>query len=384
MPKVFSFTQLSDGQRIFLANPKIKDTERDDEGYQYFEAYDNEYLDNKIGFLGIKMSGTVYGMWNFESLGDARTKLAEIMRLALPLIRLPITPEQYKKIPSGYFPIVSLFSEGNVFYDEVNWIIHLPSGASPEDFFKSTVFGGKFNDEKVRAIVLIYAFIESLSGQFGNSMFPSIEITEEIWPINPERVTRAFYGLVEDGYLEPNGGNTSSGFPSFTRLPSDSRRIIESSEVLGEDVEPKAASVSSPDVAQIEPYLSDEVVKNLLNSAKKREYDTTKLEAIMSELNDAFERNKAQSSHALIRALLDHIAPLFGYDTFAHVANNYSWPESDKKRIRELNTLFRFDADDSLHTPISKRNTAVDMQSIGLIRRIINVILAEASSQSDE
>lgn len=379
MSKVFSFTHLSDGQRIFLANPHIEPSERDDEGYQYFDTYDDEYLENKLGFLGIKVSGTVSAMWGFGEERDARDALTDVMRLALPFIDLPISPEQYVAIPSSYFPLVQLFSDGDIFYDEKNRIVHLPSGKNPEDFFKSTLFNGKLNENNVRKVVLIHGYLEGLNDDFGDFRFLSIEITKQIWPINPVRVTKAYYGLTEEGILEALGGRTSSGFPSFTRIPSETRRLIESVDTPTEPTKPQTDDAASQSTTT--PYITDEIAAKLLKSAKDKGYDTNKLEAVVEELNDAAERNKAQSSHALTRTLLDHIAPLFGYDTFLQVANNYAWSRTDKKRIKQLDTFFRFDADDSLHTPISKRNTAVDMHSIGLIRRTINVILEEAALQ---
>ncbi len=380
MPEVFSFTHLADGQRIFLGKAKVGSSERDDSGYQYFDVYDDEYLENQLGCLGICVSGTVSGMWGFGEEGDARKKLAEVMRLAFPFINLPISPGQYSSIPSGYFPMVELFSEGDTFYDEKNRTVHMPSGANPEGFFKSTIFSGKMDEDKVKTVVLLHGYLEGLNDNSGSFRFLSIEITKQIWPINPMRVTKAYYGLVEDGYLEPMGGKTSSGFPSFTRVPSAARRVIENVGALAETTESRSDSVSAEKTAT-PPYVADTIKEKLAQSAKDRGYDTNKLEAILSELNDAVERSKAQSSHALIRALLDHIAPLFDYSTFAQVANNYAWTQTDKKRIEQLNTLFRFDADESLHSPISKRNTAVDMHSIGLIRRTINVVLEEAIDQ---
>lgn len=376
MSKVFSFTYLSDKQRLFLGDPRINSSERDDSGYQYFDVYDDEYLENKLGSLGISVSSTVAAMWGFGEEKEARNVLAEIMRLAFPFLVLPISSEQYSSIPLGYFPVVTLFSEGDVAYDEKNRIIHMPSGSTPEDFFKSTVFNKKLDDNAVRQLVLIHGYIEGLNDDFGDFRFLSIEITKQMWPINIARATKAYRGLVEDGYLEPLGGNTSSGFPSFTRIPSRTRHLIENTGTQ--------QTTDEPEVSQgtITPsYVTPEVAEKLVQTAKGKGYHTDKLEGIISELGDAVERSKAQSAHALTRALLDHIAPLFGHSTFAQVANNYAWSQTDKKRIQQLNTLFRFDADDSLHAPISKRNTAADMHSIGLIRRTINVILEEAADQ---
>jgi hypothetical protein len=381
MTKIFSFTHLADHQRIFLANPRIATDKRDDEGYQWFETYDDEYLENKLGGLGIIVSPTVSGIWGLAEEQDVRKMLTDIMRLALPHIDLPISPAQYSAIPSDYFPLVQLLSEGDIFYDEKNHIVHLPAGKNPEDFFKSTLFKGKLDEDSVRKVVLTHGYLEGLNDDLGDFRFLSIDIANKIWPLNPVRVTKAYNSLVDDGLLSPVGGRTSSGFPSFTKIPAATRRIIETIETANETDKPLPSNPSKQNT-EIPSYIPDEISKNLTESAKNRGYDISKLKTILSELNDATKRDKAQSSHALIRTLLDHITPLFGYESFSQVANNYGWSSTDKKRIKELQTLFRFDADDSLHSPISSRNTAVDMHSIGLIRRTIIKILEEVSTQT--
>lgn len=382
MAEVFSFTYLSDGTQVFLGRPQADESKRDDSGYQFFDVFDDEYLENKIGMLGISVTDTVSAMWNFGEENNARDELKSIMKLALPLIDLPISPQQVA-VQSGYFSVIQLFSEGDIFYDETNRIIHIPSGASPQEFFKSTLFGGKISDSDVKRVILTHAYVEGIKDTMGDFRFVTIEITKDIWPINPERVTKAYRGLVNDGLLLPTGGNTSSGFPSMTKLSPEAQRMIEETNKKTAPT-PEAMYLPQTD-AETTPtplaYIAPQTMESIVKSASDKGLDTTKLEMIMDELNDAAERNKPQSAHALVRTLLNHIAPLFGYPTFAQVANNHKWTQTDKNRVRELETIFRFDADESLHSPISKRNTAVDMHSIGVIRRTVNVILQEAVEQ---
>lgn len=375
MSKVFTYANLLNGERVFLANPHISETDRDDSGYQYYDVYDDEYLENKIALLGMSVSGTVGSMWGFGGESDARKDLSRIMRLALPLMKLPISLEQLTKNRSGYFPVITLRSDGNILYDENSLVISLPAGETPEKFFKDTIFGGKMTDEGVRMALLTYGYLEALSGGFSDFRFLSIEVSDQIWPISPARVTKAYRSLVDEGYLEPTSGNTSSGFPSFTRIPAHVRHAIENPTFVDESRQvPAKEANSSNDVA----YIPDQVLQKLLSSANTQGYHTGKLESLIREINGAVISGHAHSAHALIRSLLDHISPLFGYTSFGQVANNYKWSETDRKRVKELNTLFRFDADDSLHSHISRKDTSVDMHSIGLIRNTINSVLTEA------
>lgn len=381
MSEVFSYTQLSDGQRIFLGAPQIGESGRDDAGYQWFDTFDDEYMENKVGSLGISASGTVAAMWGFSEVEDPRKTLSKIMRLALPLLKLPITSEQYSSMPAGYFPVIELHSEGNVSYDEKNRRIYYPSGNTPEEFFKQVVFNGKLDDNAVKNLILVHGYIGGLNDEFGDFRFFSVNIIDDLWPINSARITKAFRTLVDDNFLRPMGVNTSSGFPSFTKIPSHTRRIIEDTTSEAES-DKQDETENAPENVDASPYISNDNASKIIANAASRGFETTKLSAIISELNDAVARYKPQSSHALIRALLDHIAPLFSKKNFGEVANNYSWNQTDKNRIQQLDTLFRFDADESLHAPISKRNTAADMHTIGIIRRTINVVIEEASNQT--
>ncbi len=379
MSKVFTYTNLSDGERIFLADPHVDETKRDDSGYQYFNVYDDEYLENKIGLLGMSATGTVSAMWDFNEENDARKKLSAIMRLALPQLELPLSLDQLTDTASGYFPVIQLHSNGAVTYDPSSRTIHLPAGETPENFIKNTVFGGKMNDKAVRMTLLTYGYLEGLEDQFDDFRFLSIEISDKLWPISKTRVARAYHGLVDEGLLVPFGKNTSSGFPSFTRIPSHARQLIEKPSTTNRRGVTTASVVDESHTAS--QYITEYASRNLITSAKARGYNTSKLEALVKEINDAAAKESAHSAHALIRSLLDHIAPLFGYDSFTQVVNNHKWSVTDRKRIKEINTLFRFDADDSLHSTISKRDTSIDMHSIGLIRKSINVILEDAATQ---
>lgn len=377
MARLFSFTHLSDGKRVYLANPQTSITNRDDEGYQYFEAFEDEYLEDKIGYIGFSMSGSVFAVWNFNELGNTRERLMDIMRLALPLITLPLTSKQYLSIRNGHFPVIHLVTEGKITYNESRLTVLIPSGLSPEDFFKSTVFGGKLNDSNVRDIVLMHAYLEGVNDTFGNFRFPSIEIDKAIWPIKPEKVARAYRGMVEDGVLEAQGGVTSSGFPSFTRVPAPTRDAIETLESKLDIEEVTILEAPESGIA----YIPQGSIDKLIATASKKGFNTQKLEAIVSELNIAYKLNSSQSAHFLIRALLDHISPMFGMNKFAEVADNYPWTQTDKKHIKGLNGHFRFDADDGLHTPISSRDTSLDMHAIGIVRRAVNRIVDEAADQ---
>lgn len=81
-------------------------------------------------------------------------------------------------------------------------------------------------------------------------------------------------------------------------------------------------------------------------------YDVGKLLALIEELNDNYRGEHTYASHALLRAILDHIPPILGQPSFAAVASSYPWARSDKDYVRQsLNC--KTQADDALHRQIS-------------------------------
>jgi hypothetical protein len=389
MPQVFSFTELIDGKRLFLANPQIPENSTDDSGYQYFEVFDDEYLDESIGYLGFNVSSSVHRVWELGKLGKTRKKLTELMRIALPLLILPLSFDEYKNIQAGYFPVISLFSEGSYYFNKETLVVQVPSGKSPENFFKTTIFKGHLTEDDVKQIILHYGYVEGLSSQYGDFRFSSGNITDTLWPIRPERILKAYKSLIEDGKLERLGERLlMTGLPSYTRIPAHSRRSIESTHRNTMPSTPTSLeealieNVIVPET-KLPEYISKDAQKRLVEAAQKRNFNTKKLEQILMELNEAVARKNVQSSHVLIRALLDHIPPLFSYKSFDEVANNYSWSETNRKRVKLLSTFFRYDADDSLHRQISKKDSSLDMELVSAIRTAVNAVVDEATDQDN-
>jgi hypothetical protein len=85
--------------------------------------------------------------------------------------------------------------------------------------------------------------------------------------------------------------------------------------------------------------------------------------ALIAELNDNYAGQHTYAAHALFRAVLDHVPPLFGYRTFDEVVNNCKWSRTDNVYMRRLKD-FRAQADDALHRPISAKASLVDFADL--------------------
>jgi hypothetical protein len=101
-------------------------------------------------------------------------------------------------------------------------------------------------------------------------------------------------------------------------------------------------------------YVDRQVTDAIRAKAGQSTFEVAKLLGLIDELNDNYSRRNTYASHALLRAILDHVPPILGCANFAAVADNYAWPQTDKKYLKRL-ADFRTQADDALHRQISAK-----------------------------
>jgi hypothetical protein len=88
------------------------------------------------------------------------------------------------------------------------------------------------------------------------------------------------------------------------------------------------------------------------NSASAWKLD--KLIGLLRELNSNFADEHPYACHALLRAIIDHVPPIFHLPNIEQVANNHSWPTTaDKDYIKKLSN-FKTQSHDVLHRQISQ------------------------------
>jgi len=114
-----------------------------------------------------------------------------------------------------------------------------------------------------------------------------------------------------------------------------------------------------------------EELRNLNNT----DFDLSKLIRLCEELNSAFQNGNYLSIAMLVRAILDHVPPIFGYKTFIEVANNYGG-KSLKKSLQNLQNSSSNIADAYLHEPIRKKESLPNEIQVDF-RSDLDVLLAE-------
>lgn len=126
------------------------------------------------------------------------------------------------------------------------------------------------------------------------------------------------------------------------------------------------------------PYVGLALLDDLEKAAQtSTQWQLHKLIALCQGLNDAYEAGNPYVCAAMIRAVLDHIPPVFGQPDFKQVAAQYSFTvrRTDKAHAQNLEA-FRPIGDDVLHRPIGPRVPVITMDNIPAPLRL-NAVLHE-------
>jgi hypothetical protein len=107
------------------------------------------------------------------------------------------------------------------------------------------------------------------------------------------------------------------------------------------------------------------------------DFDFRKLVRLCEEINSAYGLQSYCATAMLIRGLLDHVPPVFGFKTFSEVANNYAGGgKSFKETMQHLENASRKVGDAHLHMQIRKSETLPTAQQVNC-GHPLNVLLSE-------
>lgn len=88
-----------------------------------------------------------------------------------------------------------------------------------------------------------------------------------------------------------------------------------------------------------------------IKALKSDNFDLLKLVEMLEELNITSLTKSHIATSLLVRGIIDHIPPIFGFKNFAEVANNYSGgTQSFKKAMGNLDKSLRNIADNNIHS----------------------------------
>ncbi|OFX20382.1 MAG: hypothetical protein A2033_13375 [Bacteroidetes bacterium GWA2_31_9] len=118
-----------------------------------------------------------------------------------------------------------------------------------------------------------------------------------------------------------------------------------------------------------------EELKNITNP----NFDLKKLIRLCEELNIAYQNTCYYSVGALVRAIIDHLPPVFQFKNFDEVANNYKSEGNSRSftnSMKHLNSPMRFISDASIHSQIRKSEILPNETQIDC-KKELDVLLGE-------
>lgn len=122
------------------------------------------------------------------------------------------------------------------------------------------------------------------------------------------------------------------------------------------------------------PYVAPSRIADLQAVAAAR-LDTKRLVRMLQELNVAHANDLHMATAMLVRAVSDHVPPIFGKKNFAEVANNVGG-KSISENLKHLDTSLRSIADGHLHAQIRQREVLPTASQVDF-RQDLDVLLQE-------
>jgi len=126
--------------------------------------------------------------------------------------------------------------------------------------------------------------------------------------------------------------------------------------------------------SQSSPFVDPSRLEQL-RLARADKLDLAKVVRICEELNLCFEAQCFFATGALVRALIDHVPPIFGVSSFHEVANNVGG-KSVKASLKHLDTSSRNVADGIMHQQIRSKEVLSSRTQVDFSHDI-DVLLSE-------
>lgn len=196
-------------------------------------------------------------------------------------------------------------------------------------------------------------------------------IVEDLGPRRRLDFQRAVFALVRFNSLTIGGGANANLSNSLHNIKAVADQLKIEAEAREDHVKPpvQLPFVERPEFVHRTRL---EELKNLQNS----KFDLKRLIRLLEELNIAFKGECYMATAMLVRAIADHVPPVFGFKTFNEVTSNYGGAKSFKGSMLHLQNSLRNIADAHLHLPIRSSETLPTEVQVDF-RRDLDVLIGE-------
>lgn len=168
----------------------------------------------------------------------------------------------------------------------------------------------------------------------------------------------------------------NSGAGGFTGGPSYAS-VEEAVQIVHAAVRAIRRRAARPSAqANPKPTYVDPVRIAALQTLRSGNWDFSRLVELCRELNVAAANECHMGTGFLLRSILNHVPPVFGFDSFARVASEYPFAKSVKAAMQRLQGQGRDGADFHLHQPIREHETVPTAAQVAFSQEL-DVLLGE-------
>ncbi len=159
-------------------------------------------------------------------------------------------------------------------------------------------------------------------------------------------------------------------------ISSSEKTLLDNCKNIAKRLNPELETTDIPALitSTDDCYVNKERLEEL-KKLKNKKHDLTKLTKLLEELNNAYKAEMYFSVMLLLRAIIDHVPPIFGKNNFNEVTNQYG-TRSFKELMIRLEKSSRKISDSFLHTPIREKEVLPNKSQVNYTNDI-DVLLAE-------
>lgn len=259
--------------------------------------------------------------------------------------------------------------------DEVRQKIENDSGVSLEDLDKEADFiTEEFDELRKQAIIVFSSISKELTEEIEKfNLQTKVDIFNQYW--KRQIVTRDSGALYSGRKIPVHKyyWATASFITGATKQLSEFLYLIDKIVAQSENSEQKTQGVDKGRAA----YIDKNTLLRLIKIENKN-FDLNRLISLCNELDDNYSLENYHSCAMLLRAILDHIPPIFGKTNFDDVCAQYGG-KSFKDIMRPLNETAKKIGDDYLHTRVSKKVLATTKTQVNF-QANLDTLLNEAAA----
>jgi hypothetical protein len=229
-------------------------------------------------------------------------------------------------------------------------------------------------------LVAVYAHSADMSnGKVGKFSPPFVRVLFDMLLHEPVTFVDGSEAAADRSSWKMLLSQTLLDFHDVTTVPEYVARVTElTGGAAGPEPQP-VVDVAPSQQASTAYVLSETInrLRELQTGLIAERYRPDKLIQLLEELDGCFRLKYAFASHALLRAVMDHVPPVFGCKSFDQVASNLSCSATDKKYLRVLLT-FKNQADDVMHRMIGRRPNVLsldDMPPRAAVNALIGMVV---------